>query len=169
MSACFLLCDLETGGLDPEVHPILEFAGILIRPPGINIQSQLHVLIYHEGEISPEAREMHEASGLLRELEEGATSSLPTAQKRIMGWIDDNVSPDDDLFLMGSSIHFDRSFIKKHMPEFDARLHYRMLDVRSLWLWRWLVTGHNPDEIRHRAMDDCHRTLEFAMALGRVL
>lgn len=57
--------------------------------------------------------------------------------------------------LAGNSIAQDRLFITKHMPRFDACLHYRMLDVSS-----WKIIFNNKFGLKyekknaHRAVDD---------------
>lgn len=65
------------------------------------------------------------------------------------------------LYLAGNSIHQDRKFIEREMPELNKRLHYRMLDV-SAWkiyfenaLKKKFVKPEN-----HRALDDINGSIE---------
>ncbi len=57
--------------------------------------------------------------------------------------------------LAGNSIHSDRGFIKQYWPAFDAKLHYRMLDVSS---WKLVMNAKFGVEFEkqsnHRALDD---------------
>lgn len=66
-----------------------------------------------------------------------------------------------ELYLAGNSIHQDRKFIEREMPQLDERLHYRMLDV-SAWkiyfenaLKKKFVKPEN-----HRALDDINGSIE---------
>lgn len=62
--------------------------------------------------------------------------------------------------LAGNSIHNDRNFIKQWWPEFDLRLHYRMLDVSAL---KVLMQGKYAVEFEkkevHRAFDDIQASI----------
>jgi len=62
--------------------------------------------------------------------------------------------------LAGNSIHNDRGFIKKWLPTFDLKLHYRMLDVSA---WKVLMQGkygvvYEKKEV-HRAFDDIQASI----------
>ncbi len=66
-----------------------------------------------------------------------------------------------ELYLAGNSIHQDRKFIEREMPQLNGRLHYRMLDV-SAWkiyfenaLKKKFVKSEN-----HRALDDINGSIE---------
>lgn len=66
-----------------------------------------------------------------------------------------------ELYLAGNSIHQDRKFIEREMPQLNERLHYRMLDV-SAWkiyfenaLKKKFVKPEN-----HRALDDINGSIE---------
>jgi oligoribonuclease len=62
--------------------------------------------------------------------------------------------------LAGNSIHNDRNFIKYWWPEFDLKLHYRMLDVSS---FKIVMQGlHNQNFEKqdvHRAYDDIQASI----------
>jgi oligoribonuclease len=64
------------------------------------------------------------------------------------------IARDDQVFLAGASIHFDRKFIREHMPRLDKRLYYRMLDVSAVIMALELV-GKKVDAKAHG-----HRVLE---------
>lgn len=65
------------------------------------------------------------------------------------------------IYLAGNSIHQDRKFIEREMPELDKKLHYRMLDVSA-----WKIYFENalnkkftkPEN--HRALDDINGSIE---------
>lgn len=57
------------------------------------------------------------------------------------------------VYLAGNSIHQDRKFIEKEMPELDRVLHYRMLDVSA-----WKIYFENALGMRFKKTED-HRAL----------
>ncbi len=76
------------------------------------------------------------------------------------------------ILLAGNSIHQDRRFIAQWLPRFDARLHYRMLDVSA---WKVVFEGRynkkfaKPEE--HRALQDIRGSimeLKYYLAKVRV-
>ena len=66
-----------------------------------------------------------------------------------------------EVILAGNSIHQDRKFIEREMPELNKRLHYRMLDVSA-----WKVYFENAlnkkfmKREEHRALDDIEGSIE---------
>lgn len=62
--------------------------------------------------------------------------------------------------LAGNSIHNDRNFIKQWWPQFDLKLHYRMLDVSS---FKIVMQGKYGVEFEkkevHRAFDDIQASI----------
>ena len=80
-------------------------------------------------------------------------------EKELIEFLDKNFGK--TVYLAGNSIHQDRKFIEREMPELNERLHYRMLDV-SAWkiyfenaLGRKFVKPEN-----HRALDDIEGSIE---------
>lgn len=62
--------------------------------------------------------------------------------------------------LAGNSIHNDRNFIKRWWPEFDLKLHYRMLDVSSLKVFMQGKYGVEFEKREvHRAFDDIQASI----------
>ena len=64
--------------------------------------------------------------------------------------------------LCGYSIHFDRGFLKRHAPRFEARCDHRMLDVSSLrrCAQQWSPHLVPAQSSTHRALDDCYAALD---------
>jgi oligoribonuclease len=175
--------DLETTGLDPAQHAIMEVAVIVTNGDLRPVAEPLVRLVYPSGgaldDMDPTARAMHEESELLDELRaryEG-DGLLPDC-----GCLDSSV---DDVFtylrehvnereapLAGSSVHFDRAFLARHMPRVHAHLHYRNLDVSSLleaarrWTPRIAENAPTKREL-HRALPDLEDSLTLARYLRR--
>ncbi|MBR3319940.1 oligoribonuclease, partial [Candidatus Saccharibacteria bacterium] len=76
----------------------------------------------------------------------------------------------EEIYLAGNSIHQDRKFIEREMPELNKRLHYRMLDVSA-----WKVYFENALKKRfikpenHRALSDIEGSIdELKYYLGMI-
>src|ERR1700753_3219429 len=89
---------------DAQLNLLDEGIDLIIKPPAEALESMPEIV-----------REMHTASGLLAELPGGIAAS----EARTVP-------------LCGNSIATDRWFIARDMPELDAYLHYRMVDVSSI-------------------------------------
>src|SRR6185437_2800584 len=126
--------DCEMTGLDLERDALIEIAclvtdgkldvlgeglDLVIKPPPEALDQMEDVV-----------REMHTASGLLSELASGIT--LAEAQDQVLAYIRKYISEPRRVPLAGNSIATDRVFIARDMPELDAFLHYRMVDVSSI-------------------------------------
>lgn len=68
--------------------------------------------------------------------------------------------PQELAVLAGNSIHADRQFIRAYWPAFNAKLHYRMLDVSSFKILMQGKYGQvfTKTEV-HRALDDIHESI----------
>jgi len=97
---------------------------------------------------NPESRD-----GLMSQNKNG--KSLRKIEDELLAFIDKHFKANAPVLLGGNSIHIDRRFILANWPRFDARLHYRMLDVSA---WKVVFEGKfkkkfaKPDA--HRALDD---------------
>lgn len=127
--------DLETSGLDPSVHEILEF-GAVITDMDLNELARFHRVIQPEAtswdqHMSDFVREMHTASGLLDELLDSplTTSGVETAMCAELY----RFGKPGDFVLAGSGVsHFDRRFLDAQMPELAALFAYYSIDVGIL-------------------------------------
>lgn len=144
-----VILDMETSGLIPEEHDILEIGAVVLTPDLERLPSKseqdvafFHRLVrVHPGKVRAQMQdrviEMHTASGLLGDLERAwddrTTKSIEEVEGELIGWLQNGHGfPPRTAVLAGSSIHFDRTFIVQHMPTLDQFLHYRMLDVSAI-------------------------------------
>src|ERR1700704_6498340 len=126
--------DCEMTGLDLARDALIEIACIVtdgqlaaaddgvdlvIKPPAEALDNMPEVV-----------RDMQTASGLLDELAAGIT--LAEAQEQVLAYVRQHVQEPRKVPLCGNSIATDRTFIARDMPELDAFLHYRMVDVSSI-------------------------------------
>ncbi|HEX6054371.1 MAG TPA: oligoribonuclease [Intrasporangium sp.] len=75
-------------------------------------------------------RDMHTTSGLLDELDAGV--SLGEAQSLVLDYIRQFVPEPRKAPLGGNSVATDRGFLARDMPDLEAHLHYRIIDVSSI-------------------------------------
>ena len=90
-----------------------------------------------------------------------STISETDAETALLKFLDEHFKKGTRVILSGNSIHQDRRFTRKYWPLFDARLHYRMLDVSA---WKIVFEGkyrqHFTKPEKHRALDDIRGSIE---------
>jgi oligoribonuclease len=159
--------DCEMTGLDLERDALIEIA-CLVTDGSLNVLDEGIDLVIKP---PPEAldqmedvvREMHTVSGLLAELPAGVT--LAEAQDQVLGYVRKYISEPRRAPLAGNSIATDRVFIARDMPELDAFLHYRMVDVSSIkeLARRWYPRAYfasPPKHGGHRALADITESIQ---------
>jgi len=181
-SDLILFLDLETSHLDPERGRILELGAILTdanltelgrwaslfpRPPSVEMLSTV---------------DMHRTSGLLAALEQVSrpapiddppvafySAALSEFERTLLrDLVDVHAVERLRLQLAGYSIHYDRSWLRGHMPTLDGWLSHRMIDVSTIreLTRRWRPAAEPTDRVqaKHRALADCEAARR---ALGR--
>lgn len=150
-------CDLETTGLDPSWDQLLEVCFIVtdadLHPSGVY---QAVIRWPELVSMSPVVTKMHTDSLLLDTVHSGEAKDLWTVQHEVIDFFERN-GVNDKSPLAGSTIHFDRGFLRTYLPVAHAALHYRNIDVSSL---RELIKRWAPAELytkgdAHRATPDC--------------
>jgi oligoribonuclease len=159
--------DCEMTGLDIERDALIEIAclvtdgdlklldegiDLIIKPPAEALEEMPEVV-----------REMHTTSGLLAELPSGI--SLSEAAELVLGYVRGHVGEARKVPLCGNSIATDRWFIARDMPELDAYLHYRMVDVSSIkeLARRWFPRAYFSSPAKHgghRALADIRESVQ---------
>ncbi|MBW1603094.1 oligoribonuclease [Streptomyces sp. JJ66] len=136
---------------DGELNVLGEGVDVVIRPPAGALVTMPEVV-----------RDMHTASGLLDALDTGTT--LADAQARVLAYVREYVPEPGRAPLCGNSIATDRGFLSRDMPELDAHLHYRMVDVSSVkeLARRWYPKAYfnSPEKGgTHRALTDIRESI----------
>ena len=134
MSERLVWIDCEMTGLDVGSDLLIEVAA-LVTDAELNVLDEgVDVVIGaspEQLERMPEVvREMHAVSGLTEEVLR-STVTLEQAQEQVLAYLRQHVEP-GKAPLCGNSIATDRGFLARDMPELDAFLHYRMVDVSSV-------------------------------------
>jgi oligoribonuclease len=154
--------DCEMTGLDLRRDALIEVA-VLVTDADLNLLDQgLDVIIHVHDDVLdtmvPFVREMHASSGLTEQVRL-ATATLGEAEKMVLDYIQKHVPDAKSAPLCGNSIATDRGFLARDMPDLDAHLHYRMIDVSSIkeLAKRWYprVYQSQPTKgLAHRALAD---------------
>src|SRR5713101_1084941 len=105
---------------------------------------------------------MHTTSGLLAELPSGI--AVTEAAELVLGYVRGHVTEARKVPLCGNSIATDRWFIARDMPELDAYLHYRIVDVSSIkeLARRWFPRAYYNSPQKggsHRALADIRESI----------
>jgi len=136
---------------DAELNELDSGISVVIRPPDAPFAAMPQVV-----------RDMHTASGLITEIPDGIT--LAEAEQRVLSYVKSHVPEARKAQLAGSSIYVDRGFLSRDMPELDAWLHYRLIDVSSIkeLVRRWYprVYFSSPQKRgNHRALADARESI----------
>lgn len=127
--------DCEMTGLDVEKDSLVEIA-VLVTDSELSILDEkgLNVVIKPRPESLSQMGEfvtnMHKESGLLELLEQGL--EIAVAEQTILDYVKSFASEPRSAPLAGNSIGTDRMFLNRYMPNLDAHLHYRNIDVSSV-------------------------------------
>jgi len=103
-------------------------------------------------------RAMHTRSGLLAAIE-ASTTSLADAGAATLEFFRQHLPAEQKIPLAGNSIGTDRRFLAAYLPDIDAFLHYRSVDVSTVkeLARRWYpgsLDAAPAKRTAHRAMDD---------------
>ena len=157
--------DLEMTGLDLNTESIIEIATI-ITDGELNIIAEgpnLAVKVSEEllANMDEWNTTHHTSSGLVERIRSEGVS-LEEAVKQTCDFLGQNIEP-GTAPLCGNSVHNDRAFLAKEMPEVLDLLHYRIVDVSTI---KELVNRWYPNLQRyrkkeaHRALDDIIESVE---------
>jgi oligoribonuclease len=159
--------DCEMTGLDLGRDALVEIACLVTDGQLAMLDDGINLVIKPPAEAldhMPDiVREMHTHSGLLAELHAGIT--LAEAQEQVLAYVRSHVPESKKVPLCGNSIATDRSFLARDMPELDAFLHYRMVDVSSIkeLARRWYPRAYFASPQKHgghRALADIRESIQ---------
>ena len=137
---------------DSELQILGDGVDVVIKPPQETVDAMVDVV-----------RDMHTKSGLLEELASGVT--MAEAQDKVLSYVREQVPDPRKAPLAGNSVYVDRGFLARDMPELEAHLHYRLVDVSSLkeLIRRWyprVYFNSPPKSGGHRALSDIRESIE---------
>ncbi len=154
--------DLETTGFDPDNDGILELACV-ITDLDLN-ELAVHTDHGSRGDLklfnhrmNDYVRKMHTDSGLLAAIEACEDRREGSGAEAFIDFLRTNVPEKGRGLLAGSTISFDKSFLRVWTPEILDHLHYRSVDVSTIkeLVRAWCPALSLPkQEGKHRALDD---------------
>lgn len=157
--------DLEMTGLDPERERIIEVA-TLITDNDLNLVAEGPVLAVHQPDSLLAAmdewnQKTHGESGLVERVKQSRVD-IAEAERQTLEFLRAYVAPGSSP-MCGNSVHQDRRFLEREMPELLAFFHYRNLDVSTV---KELAKRWNPGALAgfskrntHQALDDIRESL----------
>ena len=159
--------DCEMTGLRLDSDKLIEVAA-LVNDSDLNILGDGVDIVIHADDdalaaLPPVVQEMHAKSGLTEEVRR-STVTMEQAQQQVLDYVREWVPTPGTVPLAGNSIATDRGFIARDMPELDAHLHYRMIDVSSIkeLCRRWyprIYFGQPEKGLAHRALADIEESI----------
>ncbi|HEY0950958.1 oligoribonuclease [Nocardioides sp.] len=159
--------DCEMTGLDLRADALIEVAALvtdfdlnvlgdgvdlIVKPPAAALE-QMNEFV----------RDMHEKSGLLRELDSGIP--LDEAEEQVLSYIRQFCPDGSRPPLAGNTVATDRAFLARDMPTLETFLHYRIVDVSSIkeLSRRWYPRAYFQAPAKrgnHRALADIQESIE---------
>lgn len=159
-----LWLDLEMTGLDPIKDVILEVA-VEVTDFEFKTIASYEARITQPKEIVLERMQANiwwreypaNRDDFVQKLAEG--KPIDQVEQELVSLVKEQFG-DEPAVLAGNSIHNDKLFIKQWLPNFDLKLHYRMLDVSA---WKVLMQGKHGVAFEkkdvHRAFDDIQASI----------
>lgn len=160
--------DCEMTGLDPETEVLVEIAVIItdgrlervVEGPDIVISQPAEKLA---GMVEV-VQEMHRASGLT-EAVAASTVTVAQAEAQVLAFVRQHVPEPRSAPLAGNSVHADRAFLHRYMPELEGYVHYRNVDASTVkeLARRWypkVLKGAPQKSGGHRALADIRESID---------
>ena len=161
MQDLYVWVDIETTGLNVKKDKILE-VGIIITDREYVEKARTSTVIKHPtstlAQMDQWAIDTHTQSGLVEEVK-AARYPANIADAVLTEWLEEQVSNLAKPYMCGTSVHFDREFLKRYMPRLEACFHYRNFDLATL---REFFEANAPAsfkfvssyDVKHRAIED---------------
>jgi oligoribonuclease len=169
--------DCEMTGLDLRRDALIEIAALVtdgdLQVLGAGVDLVIHADESALAGMPDVVRDMHARSGLTEEVRR-STVTVREAEEQVLAYVRTHVPEVRTAPLAGNSIATDRGFLSRDMPELDAHLHYRMVDVSSVkeLCRRWFprVFYAKPEKgLAHRALADIHESIRELAYYRRTL
>ncbi len=159
--------DLEMTGLEPERHVIVEIATVItdddLRVIAEGPDLVLHATEEQSAQMGDFVTAMHAKSGLLPLISD-SSMTMADAEEATLNFLKEHILEPRSVPLCGNSIGTDRRFLQQYMPQLEAFLHYRNVDVSTLKelakRWRPDAIASMPEKATsHRALDDVRESI----------
>lgn len=158
--------DCEMTGLDLRADALIEVAALVTDYELNQLGEGVDLVIAPPPEalaqMDPYVRDMHTSSGLLDALASGTT--LDQAQAAVLEYVRAWVPEPGKAPLGGNTVATDRGFLARDLPDLEAYLHYRIIDVSSIkeLARRWYPRAYFNSPKKnggHRALADIRESI----------
>ncbi len=126
--------DMEMSGLKPDTDRILEIA-MIVTDSELNVIAVAPVMVIHQSDAVLDAMDSwnkgtHGKSGLIDKVK-ASTTTEAFAERELLDFIRGYV-PAAKSPMCGNTVHQDRRFMQRYMPQLEAFFHYRNIDVSTI-------------------------------------
>ena len=159
--------DCEMTGLDLGADALIEVAALVTDFDLEVLGDGVDIVVKPPPEALDQmddfVRNMHTVSGLLEVLADGVTPE--EAEQQVLGYIREYCPEGSRPPLAGNTVATDRAFLARDMPDLEAYLHYRIVDVSSIkeLSRRWYPRAYFNAPAKtgnHRALADIQESIE---------
>jgi oligoribonuclease len=159
--------DLEMTGLDVGRDTILEIATI-VTDNELSVIAEGPSFVIHQDDEALSVMDAwnqkhHGKSGLIDAVKTSRTT-MQEAEEATLAFVQEHCKK-NSAPLCGNSVWQDRIFLKKYMPQLEAFMHYRIIDVSSIKesVKRWYPNNQYTNFVKaenHRALEDIVQSIE---------
>lgn len=158
--------DMEMTGLEPERDRIIEIA-IIVTDAKLNVLAEAPVYAIHQSDevlagMDDWNQKTHGGSGLIGRVKASTVTEAQAEAELIaflQQWIGKGKAP-----MCGNTVHQDRRFMVRYMPQLEAFFHYRNIDVSTIKelckRWRADLMGGFKKRGAHTALADIQESID---------
>lgn len=157
--------DCEMTGLDPDSERIIEIATI-VTDSQLSIVAEGPSIVVNQPDdlldnMDDWNTKQHSESGLIDRVRK-STVTEKEAEQQMLAFLKQYVPPGVSP-LCGNSIHQDRRFLERYMPDLNNFFHYRNLDVSTIKIlaerWAFYLLGGIDKQSKHLALEDVKESI----------
>ncbi|KAJ2083171.1 hypothetical protein H4R24_001001 [Coemansia sp. RSA 988] len=160
--------DCEMTGLDYQHDTIIEIACIITDSELNVLETGDDIVIHHSWDVMDAmcdwCKTHHGKSGLTQSVLDSKVT-MAEAEAAILDLVKRHCNRPHTALLAGNSVHADRAFLSRQMPELTSYLSHRIIDVSSIkeLARRWNHQAFRTAPLKkstHRALDDILESIE---------
>lgn len=158
--------DMEMTGLNPDKDRIIEIA-MLVTDSQLNIIAEAPVYVVHQSDAVLDSmddwnKNTHGKSGLIDKVRI-STLDEEEATQQVISFLQHHV-PEGISPMCGNTVHQDRRFLARWMPQVESYFHYRNIDVSTLKelakRWKPEIARGVTKKGKHEALADIIESVE---------
>ena len=158
--------DMEMSGLNPDTERVLEIA-IVVTNNVLDTVAEAPVLVLHQSNEILDAmddwnKSTHAKSGLIDRVKASQLTERQ-AEQQLVRFLTDYVPPRISP-MCGNSVHQDRRFLARYLPELESYFLYRNLDVSTLKelarRWKPEIMAGLTKHGKHEALADIYESID---------